>query len=591
MNVERPPERLPSGYEEIWRLVREEERRSGSRQALARRLGVATRTLQRLLVDGDVPRFDGTRSRREVLAWCRTLTRLADHFGRDPQAVLESVGIQWDRSVAATVSRTLAALRKPTAIAPDPLRSIRAGRPPTVHVGLLGYHHFATPLRHHGASFLEILVERLVGAVDPTWRVRMIPRGIPALIRGIDEGSLHLAAAMFDTVERRSRGLAFVPIPGWSIRHTAVALRPVGETDDLPTWDEMMGGTRTDVRFHVQEQQAAHGFLKGRGVPDERIHVHAFGKGYFVPSFLEAWARHPHDVVIHVNEETTCTNLRWRMPRAEGFPPGHELVEIEGARLGGPRYPLGIVVGGAAEPWRRLLETAMTTELLGNSCVATAQLYAALIAEAVRVHAARTAPEVVEARSPWSPVAFEAPRAFREELRRQLPPLLEEVFLPRIRAASPDADPDAWTSAAGRLANAQLAELWPAGWGVATGDRPPGSRSSTPDLDSTGADAIAAARESLRSLDAHLARIRTGDLMGAPCASCGGLLSRAAGGGGLCAACVDGDGRPRSRAEVEARVVGWLREWRPELDGATARERARRILSGMPRWADGGDPG
>ncbi|MBD3337364.1 MAG: hypothetical protein GF355_17765, partial [Candidatus Eisenbacteria bacterium] len=110
------PSNLPSGYRPIWRALQVAARQAGSRQALAKRLGVATHTLQRLLVDGNVPDFPRTSNRRVIRAWVRTLSRLAAHFNVPAREWIEGVGIDWEDEIAALaeeVQRKAAPRRAP----------------------------------------------------------------------------------------------------------------------------------------------------------------------------------------------------------------------------------------------------------------------------------------------------------------------------------------------------------------------------------------------------------------------------------------------------------------------------------------------
>ena len=88
-----PPEGLPEGLRDLWNCLHDEATLT-SRGALARRLGVSTHTLQRVLVDGALPRFDRC-SVRQTRSWTRTLARLARHFGRAPRRWIEAAGIPW----------------------------------------------------------------------------------------------------------------------------------------------------------------------------------------------------------------------------------------------------------------------------------------------------------------------------------------------------------------------------------------------------------------------------------------------------------------------------------------------------------------
>jgi predicted DNA-binding protein (UPF0251 family) len=84
------PDSLPAGFREIWEALRVADDESPSRQVLARRLGISTHTVQRILVDGDVPDLAATTNTRVLRAWVRIITRLAHAFGRDGRAWVEA---------------------------------------------------------------------------------------------------------------------------------------------------------------------------------------------------------------------------------------------------------------------------------------------------------------------------------------------------------------------------------------------------------------------------------------------------------------------------------------------------------------------
>jgi len=67
-----------------------------SRRKLAARLKVSTHTLQRILVDGDVPDFSREQTPYVTGSWTRTITRIAEGLGLDAWDLLESAGIQRD---------------------------------------------------------------------------------------------------------------------------------------------------------------------------------------------------------------------------------------------------------------------------------------------------------------------------------------------------------------------------------------------------------------------------------------------------------------------------------------------------------------
>ncbi|MBN2586371.1 MAG: hypothetical protein JXA64_05560 [Candidatus Fermentibacteraceae bacterium] len=86
------PAALPDPYSGLWEALYRLNEKVGSRQRLSSILKVSTHTIQRILVDGDVPETGDRSSRRQSLAWARTLTRLAAGLEMDPLTLLEDIG-------------------------------------------------------------------------------------------------------------------------------------------------------------------------------------------------------------------------------------------------------------------------------------------------------------------------------------------------------------------------------------------------------------------------------------------------------------------------------------------------------------------
>lgn len=565
--IETPPAALPEGYQEIWELIRRAERRAGSRRVLARELGVATRTLQRILVTGEVPTFGPSTSGREVRAWCRTLTRLAHHFGHDPREWIERVGIHWDTTAHATVSRTLEALAADDGGTPtDPLAEIRSTRPPTVRVGLVGYHHFSEPLPSFGGSFLDALAERLFRAINPGWRLDRHWRPIPELVAGLtDDRRYHTVMGLFDTVERRSRGMDFVPIPGWRVRHSAVWIHRRDDTRPVPRWSDLM---RSDeYLFHVLNQQAAHTFLQAN-VAEDRILLTELGRS-FAEDFLESTESQAPRPVVHVNEDATVVRLMYVLRHTPEFAARYEVSEVDGAPEERPSYELGIAIAANSPAWRDLITVALA-ELFENSPSQMAALYSELIMAAIRaIPTEEGEPAVRPGRSAWSPEPFRmASPVFQSELCRMLLAALETYF----RGGKDNFD------RASALAVEQARAVLPVAWHGPLNEatRVEGG-GSTVDLDD--------ARRALSTLERALNQLQEPGAA-AVCFSCGSLLGRPRPGTRLCGACATPGGDVRSRNEVEETLAAWLRSWNSGLAPRTARERARTILSTMPAWVD-----
>lgn len=88
-----PPINLPEGFIEIWKAIAEADKAADSRQVLARKLNISTHTIQRILIDGDVPDFTIPVSKRILHSWTRSITRLAVHFRKDPLEWVKMVKI------------------------------------------------------------------------------------------------------------------------------------------------------------------------------------------------------------------------------------------------------------------------------------------------------------------------------------------------------------------------------------------------------------------------------------------------------------------------------------------------------------------
>ena len=53
-----------------------------------------------------------------------------------------------------------------------------------------------------------------------------------------------------------------------------------------------------------------------------------------------------------------------------------------------------------------------------------------------------------------------------------------------------------------------------------------------------------------------------------------------------CKYCTDESGRLKSREDIQQGVAYWFKEWQPDIDDKTARERAALYMKSMPAWAD-----
>lgn len=553
-----PPRGLPSGYREVHRWVRQEEERCASRAELARTLGVSTHTLQRLLVDGDVPDFTRPQGRRLVLAWVRTLTTLAARFRQDPRAWIEGVGIAWDdrveRAAAAAVERRQGRPASASA-APDPLEAVRArarrGDAAPVEAVLVDRPFFADPLPD-GRSFLQACVEMTIGAVDPAWGVRW-RTGSPAEAAALlsqPGGEPHLVAGLLETAQLKARGIAFVRLPGWRVPLRALWVDRGGEP---PVWEELTQGRPETARFLVRAEDPAETIVRRHwGAPPARVLVRdRSGAEALARELLEEMRRRPGGVVF-VADGPTVDRVAELVEALDGFHPDGSARIIAPPPYSVPGYPLAIAVRAGAERWRELLEHAWREDLMGALRAETAALHAAILALGARSVAA--APDDVPA-GPGSVTVDAVPGAGADFDRVVVQRLLTAV----AEAAQPGRDrAGAWDRAI-HVAHATVPDEWiPQLEAVALGMR---------------AEAIRESGEPHRPFHAF-------------CRSCATSLLHAAGKSPCyCRHCSDETGRLRTRAEVQKLLAEWMQAWQGGLSDEEAMERARVFMSTMPAWA------
>ena len=101
----KPPADLPKGFRVIRKALAEADRMATSRQMLARELGISTNTIQRILVDGDVPDLKTQKSNRILHSWTRIVVRLALYFEQDPFQWVKMVDIDLTDRIAKVIDK------------------------------------------------------------------------------------------------------------------------------------------------------------------------------------------------------------------------------------------------------------------------------------------------------------------------------------------------------------------------------------------------------------------------------------------------------------------------------------------------------
>jgi len=520
-----PPRRLPDGYRPIWERLSALDRELRSRRLLARRLGLSTHTLQRLLVRGDVPRLDRDANPRVRRSWIGIVARLADHFGVDPRDWLEGLGVTWTGSV------------------PDLVRAARARTasedPSPVEVRVPG--GGALGLAEAGREgFAARLGARLVRSVWPDARPR-VRREPGAVLAGASAstGPL-LEIGRLDTPRARAAGDTLLPIPGLRVR-TAVVV--TGAPRPAPTWDRIAdptadGGSRMVLRgsphlLHLR----VHDEVPGPALTE----IEASDPEGLADRFVTAGGS-----AALITDALTAPLVRDALT-TRGTEAHVEVLADPAA----PTFPLAIGVRASAATGS-LLDRARIDALLGSAAHATGRLYADLLVRVwARCPRGREGPDGRCA--PIELAWFEdASAAFRHGLVTHLVARVALALHPLQFARGVPRDLDAARREAHFRAWTHVRPHVPASW--------------VDEVRSVASD--------------H-------DLGERACASCSSPIQpgvNASPTAELCRHCADDAGRLRPRPELEVDMARWLRGAVPELDEATARSRAVALLDRGKAW-------
>lgn len=577
------PAALPAGYREIWSALRAADDESPSRQALARDLGISTHTIQRILVDGDVPDLAGTRNTRVLRAWIRIITRLAHRFGRDPRTWVEATGTAWDEAVAGVVEETVGRLTAreatvrpelgPEGEAEEAVPEVAGHEfPDEITVGIVAGGPPGLSAGGSGHSFLETYVSRLVGAIRPDCRISMTASDSSSLTGRLNEAvpGLDFVAGVADTLHLRMGGLDFVSVPGLMIRLSALCLRPRGLDIAPPEWLRSVSPeASTDNKYLVLGDGLARRFLSGQCcIPEEKLVVRDGGEIEDIAETLlresSLWesSMHLERWVILVSEEETCHAVKNALERREDVRRDYSVERLAGAPHDFPGFQVSIALPLRRREVRDLLRAATRLELFGSGAAGTAQQYAKLLAGGFIKRNLGNLINPAVSNGPHILIDFGASRgAFREVLCRELVRMLETEIDEAINSRHMFKTPEAVTAQARWLAAQHARNLVPVAW-----------------------------HESLDRLAPQPARPPEGDLLRVParhCMSCSASLLDEAHRGvsdRYCRICSDETGTLRPRTEVEGILARWFAMWHGGLDDRDAVRQAKDFMEKMPAW-------
>lgn len=569
------PRSLPPGYGAVWAALRRADEQASSRQSLANDLGVATHTLQRILVEGDVPSFPETGSIRIIHAWVRTLTRIAYHLGHDPRAWIEGVGIEWSETIKYVSDSALrAAMRRardrPMArLAPGGID--REPKPTRIlTVGVVDRPPFSDPLTDRDRSFLEVYAQRLLGAIDHSCELRFEKMCENELINNLasEDSKLDLGIGLLDTVERRALRLDLAPIPGWGIRLSAILIRPASTEQKPPSWRDLTAGRFTNGDLLVLKGGVACSYLSSQcEIASESLHVLDVRADpiTLAHSITEEQGRRKRSLVL-VDEGDICRRTADLLLQQDGFADRFTIESIKGTAESSPIYRLSVVQRSGEAGWKKLLGAALEDELHGHAIDQTARLYAEQLlnvsyySEDTDAESARTGSRLIRFDDALSEFKIGCCTHLLEMIQ-------ERAMTERQAGVSP---PDARTPATARKSAAETAvRLIPESW----------------------LSALGAAIERVREAAVEVP-VAAGSEPDAPaplgyCRSCSALLSDGIHGGisdRYCRFCSDENGRLKPRDEVEDLLTLWIQGWQGTLSRDEARRRAVTFMNAMPAW-------
>lgn len=576
------PGRLPVGFREIWDALGIADDESTSRQVLARRLGISTHTIQRILVDGDVPDLAATSNTRVLRAWVRIVTRLAHAFGRDARAWVEAAGITWDARVASLVEETLGRLTatgtavraelEPGGEAAVPLPQVAGYEFPDEIAVNLPPGPLDLPLGPYRKPFLERYFSRLIGAINPDCRIRVTTGAQTEALCLLAEGQqgATVVAGVADTLRRRMIGLDFVAVPGVVVRLSALCLRRRGLEARPPGWYEAASprASRND-RYMVLGDGLACTFLRSQcGIAEESLIVRdtrdpeEAADTLLRESSLWESSIHQERWVILVDDEQACYAVTTALLQREDVLRDYAVERLSGTPQDFPAYQVAIALPVRSREIRDLMRAATRLDLFGSAAAHTARLYAEAVAAGFMARNLGNLLNPAISNGPHMLRDFAAADGlFRHVLCREVVGLLRKGIDEALGARGLFKTPEAVTAQAAYLAAQHARNLVPPAWD-----------------------------ESLKRVSPRPARESGWDVLRVPamhCLSCSATLLDEGHRGvsdRYCRVCSDESGKLKPREEVKEILATWFEHWHGRLAHDEALRQAGVFMDRMPAW-------
>ena len=379
----------------------EEMRRSGiTLHRLAKEAGVAPVSV--LNIRDDKFHLKAGESDKGIAGKASTLTRLTLHVNEwltangFPELRLKTVLAEYDIDAKAPdVGRTISNVRSQAGEhrhTNDPVLRQIALRQNKVNIGILKWSPFfrdADP--SPDASWAGDYSRRLVGSINPTaWEISKLQAisDIDAAVSAVGSGSSSLDAiyGVYDTPDKRLKGLRFVTLPGIAMPLSFVS---VGDSVDWIQINRPDEEFKDKMRAIVLKGEVGDLFLLGpcQYPPSKLERFKSLDLQEMVRVYFGMISRRPNAPIFFCADRSMCRDFV-EMASTVAVTDDTVLKALKDLRISepnpiAPKYRLGMAVRADAQVWLELLHYSQDSELFCNAVYLTADRYVELLTRAV----------------------------------------------------------------------------------------------------------------------------------------------------------------------------------------------------------------